>query len=411
MFNPLPKKGIACLVFSFIGLTSFNVALAKEKLKIFIMSGQSNMVGHASPSTIATILDDPGNEARQIEKLIYKENSGLSKKLFEEQLKRAQEMDQIKKDLAKIKDADEKKKLNDKLSKLKSDHTATKKKFEAAVKTSDQVYIASIADRNVKSGKLSSGYGANDKKFGPELGFGLSIAQKVKGPILLIKASWGGRTINYNFRSPSAGPYELAEGDKKMIKKKKINQADYLKKSGGDYRALNEHVKSVLSNLKKYHPGYDPKVGYEVSGFVWFQGFNDQFAHHAPFYKDNMIAFINDIRKEYKTPNMPFVIGVIGTQIEKEKVDQNKVAIGQRAAAAHPEFKGNVKAVESYKYASLDSYAVFKKGWKPHFNEWATVGNDRPYHYLGSGKFFIRLGNAFAGAMAGMMPKHTLATK
>jgi hypothetical protein len=28
------------------------------------------------------------------------------------------------------------------------------------------------------------------------------------------------------------------------------------------------------------------------------------------------------------------------------------------------------------------------------------VGSDRPYHYLGSGKFFVRLGDAFATAMA-----------
>jgi len=34
------------------------------------------------------------------------------------------------------------------------------------------------------------------------------------------------------------------------------------------------------------------------------------------------------------------------------------------------------------------------------------VGSDKPYHYLGSGKFFVRVGDAFATAMAGMIPKH-----
>jgi hypothetical protein len=34
---------------------------------------------------------------------------------------------------------------------------------------------------------------------------------------------------------------------------------------------------------------------------------------------------------------------------------------------------------------------------------WDLVGSDRPYHYLGSGKFFVRLGDSFATAMAGMM--------
>ena len=43
----------------------------------------------------------------------------------------------------------------------------------------------------MKSGKLGVGYGADNIKIGPEYGFGLSMAQKIKGPILLIKASWG----------------------------------------------------------------------------------------------------------------------------------------------------------------------------------------------------------------------------
>ena len=61
-------------------------------------------------------------------------------------------------------------------------------------------------------------------------------------------------------------------------------------------------------------PDYDAKAGYEIAGFVWFQGFNDQFApEYRDNYKDNMVHFINDVRKEYKTPNMPFVIGVLGT--------------------------------------------------------------------------------------------------
>jgi hypothetical protein len=31
------------------------------------------------------------------------------------------------------------------------------------------------------------------------------------------------------------------------------------------------------------------------------------------------------------------------------------------------------------------------------------VGSDRPYHYLGSGKFFVRFGDALANSMAGLI--------
>ena len=36
-----------------------------------------------------------------------------------------------------------------------------------------------------------------------------------------------------------------------------------------------EHVQKVLKDIKRVVPDYDPKQGYELAGFVWFQGFND----------------------------------------------------------------------------------------------------------------------------------------
>ena len=116
-----------------------------------------------------------------------------------------------------------------------------------------------------------------------------------------------------------------------------------------------------------------------------------------------MKTFIKDVRTTFKAPELPFVIGVIGTNKTKEKVDQNEVAQGQRKAALSPEFKGTVAAVESYTEYSHYSDRVFQKGWPEHYHEWDTVGSDRPYHYLGSGAFFVRLGDSFASAMAKML--------
>ena len=87
------------------------------------------------------------------------------------------------------------------------------------------------------------------------------------------------------------------------------------------------------------------------------------------------------------------------------KVAGNAVSVGQREAAKTPQFKDNVAAVESYTEYSHYSNEVFKKGWPKHFHEWDTVGSDRPYHYLGSGAFFVRLGDAFADSMAELILK------
>ena len=381
-----------------------SISSGDEKLKIFILAGQSNMVGHADAHTIATLFNSGSERDERLTKLVFKEDSGLSKRILEEQLTRAKKIDILTGGISndKIKnlpEGDEKKALEEKVRKHKVGHDAYLAKVTSSCIVSDRVYINSIADGNVKSGKLGVGYGGGKNKLGPEYGFGLSIAEKIKGPILLIKTSWGGKSINYDFRPPSVGEYQLNE------KQKADAKADQIRKNASlNYRMMNEAIAKVLENLKDNHPDYNPNIGHEMAGFVWFQGFNDQFSpEFRDNYEKNMIAFINDIRKEYKTPKMPFVIGVLGTGRTAEKVGENKVSLGQREAAKAPEFKGNVLAVESYKDYSLFSYEVYERGWAKHFHEWVTVGSDRPYHYLGSGGFFVRLGDSFAHAMAKLM--------
>ena len=190
-------------------------------------------------------------------------------------------------------------------------------------------------------------------------------------------------------------------------KEKAGGKADEIRKNAGlNYRMMNESIRAVLGNLKENHPAYDAEAGYEIAGFVWFQGYNDQFSpEFRDSYKDNMIAFIKDVRKEYKVPTMPFVIGVLGTGMTAEKVAENQVSVAQREAARAPEFKDNVLSVESYTEYSLYSHEIFSKGWPKHYYEWDTVGSDRPYHYLGSGAFFVRLGDSFAKSMAELIEK------
>jgi alpha-galactosidase len=379
---------------------------AGEKLKVFILAGQSNMVGHARAHTIATLYHSDDARDKELVELVFEEESGLSKKILEEQLTLGRKIDELTGGISndKIKamsPGPEKTALEAEVKKLKDAHEAYKQTVTSSCVVSKRVYINSIADRNRKSGKLGVGYGGDGKKIGPEYAFGLSIAENIDGPILLIKTSWGGKSLHYNFRPPSAGAYELNE------KEKSGDKAEEIKKNAGlNYRMMNEAIHKVLDNLKDHHPAYDAKAGYEIAGFVWFQGFNDQFSSEfRDNYKANMISFIKDVRKTYKVPNMPFVIGVLGTGVTAEKVAENAVSVGQREAAKAPEFKDNVAAVESYTEYSLFSNEVFKKGWPKHYHEWDTVGSDRPYHYLGSGAFFVRLGDSFARSMANLIAK------
>ena len=404
--NTDPFNRIVFLALAILISSIASPVIAKEKLKIFILAGQSNMVGHADAHTIATLFHSGTERDNKLTQLVFKDGSGLSKKTLEDQLNRAKDLDEITGGISndKIKamaEGAEKKVIEEKVKKHKEIHDAYLAKVTSSCVVSDRVYINSIADGNVKSGKLGVGYGGGKNKLGPEYGFGLSIAEKIKGPILLIKTSWGGKSINYDFRPPSVGEYQLDE------KQKSGGKAEQIKKNASlNYRLMNESIRKVLGNLKENHPDYNSDAGHEIAGFVWFQGFNDQFSpDFRNNYKDNMIAFIKDIRKEYKVPNMPFVIGVLGTGVTAEKVGENQVSIGQREAAKAPEFKGNVMSVESYKDYSLFSNEVYQRGWAKNFHQWVTVGSDRPYHYLGSGGFFVRLGDSFASAMGEMIAK------
>ena len=49
-----------------------------------------------------------------------------------------------------------------------------------------------------------------------------------------------------------------------------------------------------------------------MAGFVWFQGWNDQYGGAEHEYESNMAHFIRDVRKDLKAPQLPFVIGVMG---------------------------------------------------------------------------------------------------
>ncbi len=402
--NSTARKPTLFALFALASAGLPHPASAGEKLKVFILAGQSNMVGHANPHTVATLLASDAPRDRELAEMAFAGGADISREMLEAQLAAARELDELSGGISnqKVKDLPDgpgKTALEAEVAKRKEAHEAYKAKVAAACAVSDRVYINSIADRSQKAGSLGVGYGAGGQRIGPEFGFGLSIAEQVGGPILLIKTSWGGKSLHYDFRPPSAGEYELSEKEREGDRAEEIAAG-----AGAYYRMMNEAVRGVLDQLADNHPDYDAEAGYEIAGFVWFQGYNDQFSDaFRDSYKDNMIHFIKDVRAEYETPDMPFAIGVLGTPVTAEKVAENKVSVGQREAAEAPEFAGNVVAVESYTEYSHYSNAVFEKGWPEHYHEWDTVGSDRPYHYLGSGAFFVRLGDAFADAVAGMM--------
>ena len=56
-----------------------------------------------------------------------------------------------------------------------------------------------------RKGKLTVGYGPSEDRIGPELGYGFVIGDAYEEPVLLIKLAWGGKSLGKDFRPPSSG--------------------------------------------------------------------------------------------------------------------------------------------------------------------------------------------------------------
>ena len=68
---------------------------AAEPLKVFILAGQSNTVGHARAHTIATLYASDAARDKELIELVIGANSGISNATLEEQLVRGRKLDEL----------------------------------------------------------------------------------------------------------------------------------------------------------------------------------------------------------------------------------------------------------------------------------------------------------------------------
>lgn len=386
-------------------------SLAAQKLKVYILAGQSNMQGHAQVTTFDHLADDPATAPL----------------------------------------------------------LAEMRMTDGRPRVCDDVWISYLTQAKDGDGeghgKLTAGYGARREptedggKIGPEFTFGLRMGKAHPEPVLLIKTAWGGKSLHTDFRPPSAGPYVFTERQRAQFEKQnkdmKQIEADKVAATGHYYRAMIEHVRRVLADPGRVCPAYDRKRGYELAGFVWFQGWNDMVDRDTypereqpdgyAQYSVCLAHLIRDVRKDLDAPGLPFVIGVMGVggpvapDDQRRRVHRNFQA-AMAEPAALPEFHGNVTAVPTAPYWDDELAAIADKldqvrnmarllqsKHKDHANKDGTMtpeqqrawiddyrkktvsaaeqalfargASNAGYHYLGSAKTMAQIGVAFADAM------------
>ncbi len=388
-------------------------AMPAQRLKIYILAGQSNMEGHAKVTTFDYIGEDQATAPLLAD-------------------------------------------MRDKVG---------------APRVCDDVWISYLTGARGNNGegvgKLTAGFGSrrdpkqDGGKIGPEFTFGLRMDKEHKEPVLIIKTAWGGKSLHTDFRSPSAGPYQF--NDKQLAQFQKQGKdvdkikVDKVAATGHYYRLMMAHVKQVLADVKRVYPNYNESRGYELAGFVWFQGWNDMVDRGTypqrdkpqgyAQYTECMSHFIRDVRRDLSAPDLPFVIGVMGVGGPIEDTKKRAVHVNFRAAMAAPadlaEFHGNVVAVPTSPYwdTKLDEIAgrinkvrnmqrMLRTKNKNHANKDGSMtrkqqrayiddyrktvvdeqdaatfqrgASNAGYHYLGCAKTMAQIGYAFADALVKM---------
>ncbi len=209
----------------------------------------------------------------------------------------------------------------------------------------------------LKTGPLSIGYAGYEDlhHFGPEMELGWELGEHFEEPVLLIKTAWGGKSLMKDFRPPSSGG-----------------------EVGPYYKQMLAEYAAALAGFEKRFPNL---AGYEaqLSGFVWFQGWNDMFVEGAlKSYSDNLVNMVRDLSDHLSKPRLAFVVGQTGNANNEE------LWTAQEKATKWSGFAGRARYVptRSFLYKPEDS---------------PNTGHG--HHWFGNAESYLRIGKALGQAM------------
>lgn len=273
-------------------------------------------------------------------------------------------------------------------------------------------------------GPLSVGYGSGITTIGPEYGVGITLERLVDAPILLVKCAWGNTSIAGAWRAPSLDGVETP-AEKASREAWNTAEAERAKKEGREFKPnpppaptgelawawnmVMPQVDKVLADPGKYYPGYDPDVGYEVAGLVWFQGYSDK---DNPAYGELLAQMIRDFRKKVHAPNLPVVCGSLGMAGFKNASASQWANKGMLQAAQMPDLAGTVDVVNTTPFYPMEFNLLgqvmnsFEKGTPEHDKARmikTRATSNSGFHYHGSAKFFLLAGDAMARSLANLM--------
>ena len=209
-------------------------------------------------------------------------------------------------------------------------------------------------------------------------------AEAANETVLLIRSAIGNRALAWDFRPPS--------------REKLPNIPDHKKKwESLEYSMMVEGVQKTLDNIGEIVSNYQPGQGYQVMGFVWFQGHRDTTNKAwAQAYETNLVSLIQDLRRSLQQPQLPVVIGTIGFlgfQMPrggtKEMVWQAQMNVGDSRGAHAQELGPWVATVDTREFWRDASLSPAKE----------------TYHYHRNVETYLLIGQALANSMINLLDR------
>jgi hypothetical protein len=241
-------------------------------------------------------------------------------------------------------------------------------------------------------------------KIGVEYGFGHQVGELINEPVMILKSCIGNRALGWDLLPPGSKSFEFISKDKKTGKEMTYVYAGYKDSpdcwekgtkpepskygwyAGKQYDDDVANAKKVLSELDKYYPG---AKGYEVAGFLWWQGERDCGSEvMSKHYEENLVNVIKALRKDFNAPQAKFVIATLGEASKgcggNTEIVMNAMMAVDGKAGKYPEFKGNVATVYTHDMAR---------------------GGSGNAHYGGNAKVYMDVGEAMGKAMVELLKK------
>ncbi len=303
---------------------------------------------------------------------------------------------------------------------------------------------------------------------GPEMGFGHVMGYYYDEPVIVLKTSQGNRSLSWDCLPPGSPQYVHSDGytyagygdspnrwltasggpspygwyagkqyDDYFLDESDMgpkgwavgidyvnncqashNGVTYISKSAHTSSAASEpgigaqsstywnvysifNVIDILDNFASEYPQYAAQ-GFEIAGYGWWQGHKDQGEPHASNYEGNLVNFINEVRGYYENrypantkTDAPFVIATIafgGWDLAGAGLTVANGQLAMNDTVKYPQFEDNVKTVESRDY------------WRDSSISPTTAG----YHYNGNAETYMLVGEAMGRAMAEMLSPYSV---